>query len=145
VNTKTELQQRIEKLESETASLKAELAKCDCADGIEQEKCWHAINGEEQVITLTPNTKTSLRNQWPCAKHAYGKMCDGTCGDPMCVVAYNRKITTYCGGCVQLRDDLAAAQREIAAYKQAVCDFYTEDASGWLQDRVAELLKEGRK
>lgn len=42
MSTKTELQQRIEKLETETAALKADLAKCDCADGIEQEKCWHA-------------------------------------------------------------------------------------------------------
>lgn len=45
---KTEIQDRIDALQadfdSKLASLKADLAKCDCADGIEQEKCWHVVD-----------------------------------------------------------------------------------------------------
>lgn len=46
---KTEIQSRIEKCESEIASLRADLTKCE--DGIEQEKCWQALNQEGEVIT----------------------------------------------------------------------------------------------
>lgn len=52
---KTELQQRIEKCESELAALKSDLAKCD--DGIEQEKCWHVLNRIGEVITTVWRNK----------------------------------------------------------------------------------------
>lgn len=49
---KSEIQERIEKVESELATLKADLAKCE--DGIEQEKCWHVLfpDGECTVAPL---------------------------------------------------------------------------------------------
>ena len=80
-----------------------------------------------------------------------GKRCDGTCGDPQCVVAHNRecKITFGCSECDKLRADLAAAQRELAAYKQAADEVGAHGhhlASKWLHDRAAELLaQEGGK
>lgn len=55
--TKTEIQARIEKVESELATLKAELTKCDCEDGIEQEKCWHAKDCASHVCSATPMSK----------------------------------------------------------------------------------------
>lgn len=60
MNTKTELQQRIEKCESELAALKSDLAKCDCASAsdeeIEQEKCWHAVDNDG-VCDVSGKTK----------------------------------------------------------------------------------------
>ena len=58
---KTEIQARVEKCESELASLKADLAKCDCTDGIEQERCWRGIIGQEGYIaTLYPGKKRDI-------------------------------------------------------------------------------------
>src|SRR5690348_15296031 len=54
---KSEIQTRIEKVESELATLKADLAKCDCEDGIEQEKCWHAVNNDGGVVDVGGKTK----------------------------------------------------------------------------------------
>lgn len=54
---KSEIQERIEKCESEIVSLKADLAKCDCADGIEQEECWHVKDYAGDVRSSTPKTK----------------------------------------------------------------------------------------
>lgn len=86
-------------------------------------------------------------------RQSTGKMCDGSCGDPMCVVAHNREITTYCSGCVQLRADLAAAQRELAAHKKAIAEFsdlpepqLSRIAGIQIRGRIAELLaQEGGK
>lgn len=57
---KTEIQARIEKCESDLASLKADLAKCDCTDGIEQEKCWQALNQKGEVITTEWRNKNDV-------------------------------------------------------------------------------------
>lgn len=54
---KTEIQERIEKCESEIASLKAELTKCDCAEGIEQERCWYSLDGNGDACTAEPRNK----------------------------------------------------------------------------------------
>ncbi len=60
---KTEIQARIDALQadfdSKLASLKADLAKC--ADGIEQEKCWHAVTEDERVVDWHARTKQNVR------------------------------------------------------------------------------------
>lgn len=76
MNNKTEIQARIEKCESDLASLKADLAKCDCAEGIEQEKCWHGINGCGHVATYAAATKTELASgHLIYNRHAYMPEC----------------------------------------------------------------------
>lgn len=73
---KTEIQERIEKVESELASLKADLAKCDCAEGIEQEKCWHGIIGHEGYVnTLYPGTRRDIEIDSTNHRAAYMPEC----------------------------------------------------------------------
>ena len=68
---KTEIQSRIEKCESEIASLKADFAKCDCADkaqadGIEQEKCWRiGFNEDLDAVSLYSFRKSDIKQNSP--------------------------------------------------------------------------------
>ena len=73
---KTEIQDRIQKcesreaylqrehdaLKSELASLKADLEKCDCADGIEQEKCWYARDSNGNVEFTSACIRKDYKN-----------------------------------------------------------------------------------
>jgi len=71
---KSEIQARIEKCESELASLKADLAKCE--DGIEQEKCWHGIIGHEGYVnTLYPGTRRDIEIDSTNHRAAYMPEC----------------------------------------------------------------------
>lgn len=72
---KTEIQARIEKVESELATLKADLAKCDCAEGIEQEKCWHAVNNDGGVADVSGKTKQEAADYSLLARPAYMPEC----------------------------------------------------------------------
>jgi len=72
---KSEIQERIEKCESELATLKADLATCDCTDEIEQEKCWHAVSDVFGVITTRAKTKEGVENNLPEYRPAYMPEC----------------------------------------------------------------------
>lgn len=71
---KSEIQTRIEKVESELATLKADLAKCDCSEGIEQEKCWHAVNNCG-VQDVSAKTKEEVVNYSSPSRPAYMPEC----------------------------------------------------------------------
>lgn len=80
---KTEIQARIEKCESELATLKADLAqaefaKCDCAEGIEQEKCWQVLSQLGEVIT------TEWRNKNDAVKFVTPKFGERAAYMPEC-------------------------------------------------------------
>ena len=70
---KSEIQARIEKCESELASLKADIAKCE--DGIEQERCWHAVNEECGVRDIYARTKKEVVDYSPFLRPAYMPEC----------------------------------------------------------------------
>lgn len=71
---KSEIQSRIEKCESDLATLKADLAKCE--DGIEQEKCWHGIIGHEGYVnTLYPGTRRDIEIDSTNHRAAYMPEC----------------------------------------------------------------------
>ena len=72
---KTEIQSRIEKCESELASLKADLAKCDCAEGIEQERCWHSVTSDGGVCSVYARTMQQAINFSEGARPAYMPEC----------------------------------------------------------------------
>ena len=76
MNDKSEIQVRIEKVESDLAKLKADLAKCDCADGIEQERCWHAVYKEsEGVADIQGKSKFDADNYTGETRAAYMPEC----------------------------------------------------------------------
>jgi len=73
---KSEIQERIAKIESELATLKADLAKRDCTDGIEQEKCWHAIDSNGDVRSLLARTRQDCKNYFsPLFRPVYMPEC----------------------------------------------------------------------
>lgn len=72
---KSEIQARIEKVESELAMLKADLAKCDCTDGIEQERCWHGVSVGDGVATTWARTKQDVADFSPNTRPAYMPEC----------------------------------------------------------------------
>ena len=72
---KSEIQARIEKVESELAKLKADLAKCDCADGIEQEKCWCCLNNNGWVISAAIRNRNEAASVMPSMRPAYMPEC----------------------------------------------------------------------
>jgi len=72
---KSEIQARIEKVESELATLKAEMAKCDCVVGIEQEKCWHAVDSVGGVHDGYGKTRQEAANHSPVHRPAYMPEC----------------------------------------------------------------------
>lgn len=73
---KTEIQARIEKCESDLASLKADLSKCDCTEGVEQEKCWHALDSQGDVRSASARTQRDCKNYFsPIYRQAYMPEC----------------------------------------------------------------------
>lgn len=70
---KSEIQVRIEKCESELATLKADLAKCE--DGIEEEKCWFAVTNVGGVGSVYARTKQEAANCAPSCRPAYMPEC----------------------------------------------------------------------
>lgn len=53
-----------------------ELAKCDCADGIEQEKCWHALDSQGDVRSASARTQRDCKNYFSPMYHtAYMPEC----------------------------------------------------------------------
>ena len=76
---KTEIQARIEELQadfdSKLASLNAELAKCDCEDGIEKEKCWQASHPNKILASCQPRTKQEIQEEFIYCRPAYMPEC----------------------------------------------------------------------
>lgn len=93
---KTEIQARIEKVESELASLKADLAKCDCAEGIEQEMCWYACGESANLYTSIGRTKSAVSEAYKL-RPAYMPECRQVTADdvarlPSRTVCTNKEI-----------------------------------------------------
>ena len=73
---KSEIQARIEKVESELAKLKADLAKCDCTDCIEQEKCWFGVTSIGDCMSSIRRTKEECKSHaGPSYRPAYMPEC----------------------------------------------------------------------
>ena len=70
---KTEIQARIEKCESELATLKADLAKCE--EGIEEEKCWFGVNTLGDCMSSIRRTKEECKSHCAISRPAYMPEC----------------------------------------------------------------------
>lgn len=102
---KTEIQARIDALQvdfdSKLASLKADLDKCDCADGIEQEKCWHALDSQGDVRSASARTQRDCKNYFSPMYHtAYMPECrqvtaEDVSGLTHCILDNSEKTAEY--------------------------------------------------
>lgn len=77
---KSEIQSRIDALQadfdSKLASLKADLAKCDCAEGIEQEECWFGVTVIGDCMSSMRRTKEECKSHvGPSYRPAYMPEC----------------------------------------------------------------------
>lgn len=105
---KTEIQERITKVESELATLKADLAKCDCAEGIEQEECWFGVTVIGDCVSSMRRTKEECKSHvGPSYRPAYMPECRQVTEDD----AIDISVKVW-GRATTLARELAAALHE---------------------------------
>lgn len=69
------LHEYLSELDNALSSLKANLEKRDCTDGMEQEKCWHGVSDSSGVHTVYAMTKQEAANYSTCCRPAYMPEC----------------------------------------------------------------------